>query len=74
MWKATLFNFDEILLNYASSLITGTDIVPEILLKFLKVFIPGVFVLTAFFIVPERVIKKHFRRMSKTDFQFTLCF
>ena len=45
---ATLFNFDEILINYASSLITQTDIFSEILLKFLKVSILGIFVLISF--------------------------
>ena len=39
--SATLFNFDEILINSASSLITQTDIFSEILLKFLKVLRQG---------------------------------
>jgi len=71
---ASVFNFDQFFINYASSLITQTDIISEILLKFLKVSILGIFVLIAFFIVPERAIKKPFRQMSKTDFQYTSYF
>ena len=62
---ATLFNFDEILINFVSSAVTQKDIFSEILLKFLKVFVLGVFVLTAFSVYFAFLIK--FKAFHKED-------
>ncbi len=62
---ATLFNFDEFLINFVSSTITQKDIFSEILLKFLKVAVLGIFVLLAFFVYMVFLIK--FNAFHKED-------
>jgi len=62
---ATLFNFDEILINFVSQSITAKDTFSEILLKFLKVFVLGIFVLIAFSIYLIFLIK--FKAFHKED-------
>ncbi|PKP58766.1 MAG: hypothetical protein CVT88_06765 [Candidatus Altiarchaeales archaeon HGW-Altiarchaeales-1] len=62
---ATLFNFDEILINFVSQSITAKDTFSEILLKFLKVFVLGIFVLIAFSVYLIFLIK--FKAFHKED-------
>ncbi len=62
---ATVFNFDEFLINFVSSAITEKDIFSEILLKFLKMFVLGIFVLIAFSVYLVFLIK--FKAFHKED-------
>ncbi|OQX18172.1 MAG: hypothetical protein BWK75_06850 [Candidatus Altiarchaeales archaeon A3] len=62
---ASLFNFDEILINFVSQSVAGKDIFSEILLKFLKVFVLGIFVLMSFLIYLLFLIK--FKAFHKED-------
>jgi len=62
---ASLFDFDEILINFVSQSVAGKDTFSEILLKFLKVFILGIFVLITFSVYLIFLIK--FRAFHKED-------
>jgi len=62
---ASLFNFDEILINFVSQSVYGKDTFSEILLKFLKVFVLGIFVLISFLIYLFFLIK--FKAFHKED-------
>jgi len=62
---ATFFNFDEILINFVAQSITATDTFSEILLKFLKVFVIGIFVSMTFLTYLLFLIK--FKAFHKED-------